>query len=286
MLDFEKKAVSFLYKHYNDSLKHVAESVRYSDYAKEKIYHSMQVIGAMRYIMKHEETFHSDDEHFMKCAKIATILHDVGRFSEIKMLYDNSIDGDAEIECDHGQTGCDILRNSPEYNDIMIYLPVKHHNKITDSLYEDEEFLSLKDENLKKKIEKIVFLVRDADKAANFYLFNNSLEKLFPNMFNASKKYKGQTWEMSDIVREDFLLKQLLRKVTLNNYLESQMHVLAWLFDMNYLPTIELVLKNGSLKKMLLNTICYCRFEEDKDFIKSAVNEFLLSRLKEEAVSF
>lgn len=279
-----ENSLQFLEKRYEDALKYVADSDYYADFAKEKIYHSMQVIGAMHYIMKHEETFQSDDEHFIKCAKIATILHDVGRFSEIKMLYDAKNAGKTDVVLDHGQTGCDILRSLPEYSDIMIYLPVKHHDKITGSYFEDAEFLNISNENLKRKVEKIIFLVRDADKAANFYLFNNSVEKLFPTMFNASKKYAGQSWNISAEAREDFVAKRLLRSESINNHLGSQMHLLAWLFDMNYRSTIDLVLKNGSLKKMLLNTICYCKDEEEKEFIKANVNEYLSLRLKEKTV--
>ena len=46
-----EEAVNQLKKHYAETKEYVKDSLLYSDYANEKIYHSMQVVGAMKYII-------------------------------------------------------------------------------------------------------------------------------------------------------------------------------------------------------------------------------------------
>ena len=281
-----QNAIKFLYNHYDDAKKYVADSEFYCEYVEEKIYHSMQVIGAMKYIMKHEKTFQNRDKDFLNYAKIATILHDVGRFEEIKRLYDaeknkNGKNSLWNSKLNHGYFGYEILKNSAEYNDPRIYIPVKHHGNMIEDLYEDEEFLSIKDEKLKKDIVEIIFLVRDADKTANYYLVTYGKYTKFPNVFKNSYTEEENSRPISPEAMEEFTGFSVVGRENSYNFATRYLNMLSWIFDINYLPSFDLIIKKGSLSKMA--DIVY---ENSKDpaaqtAIENAVADYLKMRYDE-----
>lgn len=255
MNKFAENAIRFLYQHYENANKYVKDSEFYTEYTKEKIYHSMQVVGAMKYIMKHEKTFQNRDEGFLNCALAATILHDVGRFEEIKRLFDEERNKGAQDSLwtsgfDHGYLGYEILKNSAEYNDPRIYIPVKHHGNMIEELYQDEEFSSIKDEKLKKEIAEIIFLARDADKTANIYLMTCNADTKFPLVFKNTFSAEDNARPISPEALEEFTGFMVVGREKACNYAARYLNVLSWIFDINYLPSFDLVIKNGSLMKI------------------------------------
>ena len=286
MNKYALNAVKFLYQHYENSKKYVADSEYYNEYNEEKIYHSMQVIGAMKYIMKHEKTFQNRDETFLNCAKIATILHDVGRFEEIKRLYDaeknrNKKDSLWNSNLNHGYIGYEILKNSAEYNDPRIYIPVKHHGNMIEELYADEEFATIRDEKLKKDIIEIIFLVRDADKTANFYLMTNGRHNKFPHVFKNDFSEKDNARPISPEALEEFTGFQVVGRENAYNYATRYLNVLSWIFDINYLPSFDLIIKNGSLSKMADIVFDNACDEAAQEVIENAVADYLKMRYDE-----
>lgn len=279
MNDIEKKAIAFLRNKYEYVRDYVSSSPCFLDYANEKMHHSMQVIGAMKYIMKNEKTFQNRDEYFLNRAKIATILHDVGRFEEIRLKFeDKKEDGLKMLLCskyNHGYLGYEILKNSSEYNDPRIYIPVKHHGGLTEALYSDEEFQSITDEKVKKEIEDIIKLVRDADKSANFYLFTSAGVKHFPNLFPRSKGQEDKVWDLSENTRNIIKSRRLMKSSEIQNYLDEAVHLLIWIYDINFMPSYDLIIKNGSLERSLKDVLHFCAKQEDKDFIVSETKSFI-----------
>ena len=279
MNKYALSAIKFLYTYYEDAKKYVADSAFYTEYTEEKIHHSMQVVGAMKYIMKHEPTFSGCDENFLNCAKIATILHDVGRFEELKRLYDAK-NGKSlwNSELDHGYLGYEILKNSSEYNDPRIYLPVKHHGHMIERLYEDEEFVQIEDEALKKQIEQIIFLVRDADKTANYYLLIDKARDKFYNIFKDTYSKEENALPIMPDVLADFADFQVISNKKKYNYATRYLNILSWLFDINYLPSIELVIKNGALDKLI---DFFCKIEKDaavQNIVRTTINRYLCQK--------
>ena len=279
-------AIKFLYQHYNDAKKYVEDSEFYTEYNEEKIHHSMQVVGAMKYIMKHEKTFQNRDEYFLQCAMIATILHDVGRFEEIKRLYDaqkseNKQDGLWVSRLDHGAMGYEILKNSAGYNDPRIYIPVKHHGNMIEELYADEEFYAIKDEKLKKDIVEIIFLTRDADKTANFYLMTYGGNKKFPNIFKNNYSDEENARPISQEALDDFTGFNVVKRENAYNYVTRYLNILSWIFDINYLPSFDLIIKNGSLSKMADIVFENNKDEALQEVIENAVADYLNMRYEE-----
>lgn len=279
-------AVKFLYDHYENAKKYVADSEYYNEYVEEKIHHSLQVIGAMKYIMKHEDTFKNRNEEFLNYAQIATILHDVGRFKEIKNLYDlekqgNSKDSLWTSKQDHGIYGYEILKSTPEYNNPRIYIPVKHHGHMIEELYEDEEFSSIKDEKLKKDIMEIIFLVRDADKAANYYLMTSGYDKRFPHVFQNPYSTKEDSTPIPTKSIEQFTQFEVVSREYTINFATRYLNVLSWVFDMNYIPTYDLIIKNNSLPKMADIFYSIAKDEEIQSVVEKTIADFLKMRYDE-----
>ena len=93
------------------------------------------------------------------------MLHDIARFDEIRERFLG-----AKGPFDHSVAGGEKLRKIPLYSDVRITLPIKHHGHLIGDFYKDEEYCAIADPVLKEEVEKILFLIRDADKIANFNL--------------------------------------------------------------------------------------------------------------------
>ena len=273
----EQKAISYLKSHYEKVREYVSPSPYLFDYADEKFYHSMQVIGAMKYIMKHEKTFQNRDENFMNFAKIATILHDIGRFEEIKQRFKETT---SHNKLSHGYLGAEILRNSAEYNDPRIYIPVRHHSGLAQDLYNDEEYKNINDEGLKEEISEIIKLVRDADKTANFYLFTSSGVKRLPHLFPRAQVKNKKLYELSENTKKIIKEHRLMKFSEINSELDDRICYLLWVFDINYQSSYDLIIRNGSFKRLMENVFTYCAKQEDKNFIKTEVEIYFKSGLR------
>ena len=88
----------------------------------------------------------------MRLARQAALFHDIGRFYEVENMYCRP-----QQPNNHARYGYDFLRQYPEYNDLRILLPVKHHSSMIEKLYEDYEFTNVEDPQRKFEIEKITF---------------------------------------------------------------------------------------------------------------------------------
>ena len=285
----EDKAILYLRKKYEKVRDLVSSAPYFLDYANEKFHHSMQVIGAMKYIMKHEKTFQNRDEMFLNFAKTATILHDIGRFEEIKLNFEEAKEDGRNIffrsKLNHGFLGYEILKNSAEYNDPRIYIPVKHHGGLEQDLYNDDEYKNINDINLKKDIEDIIKLVRDADKTANFYLFTSAGVLHFPNLFPRSRGHEGKKWQISENTKEIIKQHRLMKTAEIQNYLDEAIHLMIWIFDINYAPSYDLMIKNGSLRRTMEDVFAYCAEQKDKDFIKNEVLAYLETKCDKKLLS-
>lgn len=255
------KDEELLREHYRCCYAKVSDSDFFKLYADEKIRHSFQVIGTGNYIMRHEKVFAGREERFLLSAKLAYLFHDIGRFREIELLYD---------ECphpgrhDHSLYSYEIMKGFPEYARPEILLPVKHHGHMIEKLYEDTDFIEISDENLKNDILKIAFLVRDADKIANFYLMKDSQatgDKVFEHLFLANIK-KG---DISPKVAADFLSGKMPLLSEIKTAGDRILNYIAWLYDLNYEVSFDFCRRTGCFED-LLRTLD--KYNENKDLQK------------------
>ncbi len=194
---------------------------------KEKITHSYQVLEVGNFLLKEENVFKNWSSQRIKEARTALLLHDIGRFAEItsKIQF-------PEQSTDHGILGYNILANIPEYYNPRIIIPIKHHGHMIEDLYNDPEFYTIEDPQLKYEIEKITFLVRDADKIANFKLLSESGQDIW-KLFRLQKGLKEQT-PISEIVYQTFLKQEVIRIADAKTNSDFILLLICWIFDLNY----------------------------------------------------
>ena len=225
-----QKAKELLYEEYHKNFEIVKESPYHRRYVDEKIRHSLQVSGAGNGILKHEGYFQNRSEEFIDIAKTAILLHDIFRFNEVRILYETG------NRIDHGAMGAEFLKQFPEFNNVLITLPIKHHGHMIEALYEDEEYQSITDDKLKQDVLHIAFAVRDADKIANWQIVTNE--------FDFVKKvwlpFPEDDSEKQGILPPESWVYFSKQEVIPHGVVKTQtnagelLSTLCWLFDMNY----------------------------------------------------
>lgn len=241
------KAENLLRDYYLQCRGKVHDSDFYSLFADEKMTHSLQVIGAGNYIMRHEPYFQTDRADLQRCAKLAYLFHDIGRFTEIERRYEEE---PTPQRHKHAIYSCDILQRYPEYTRAEILLPIKYHSCMIEELYNAPEFLSIGDSQLKQDILHITYLVRDADKIANLYLMKTSeaqSDKVFNDLFLERKPFG----DVSPAILEAFFAHKvapLAEVVTANDWIVCYM---SWIFDLNYKSSFDFCDKTGCFDNLL-----------------------------------
>ena len=225
-----EKAKELLYSEYQKNFEIVKDSPYHKRYVDEKIRHSLQVSGAGNGILKHETYFQNRAPEFVDIAKTSILLHDIFRFSEVRILYETG------NKVDHGVLGADFLKKLPDFNSVLITLPIKHHGHMIECMYEDAEYQNIKDEQLKEDIKHIAFAVRDADKIANWQIIVNEFDFVktvwLPHPEDSSETQSTippEAWEY--FTRQEVIPHSIIKTHTNAGEMIS---TLCWLFDINY----------------------------------------------------
>lgn len=225
-----QKAKELLYEEYHKNFEIVKESPYHRRYVDEKIRHSLQVSGAGNGILKHESYFQNRSEEFIDIAKTAILLHDIFRFNEVRILFETG------NRIDHGAMGAEFLKQFPEFNNVLITLPIKHHGHMIEALYEDEEYQSITDDKLKQDVLHIAFAVRDADKIANWQIVTHEFDfvkKVWLPFPEDNSEEQGmlppESWAYFS--KQEVVPHGVVKTQTNAGEILS---MLCWLFDMNY----------------------------------------------------
>ena len=268
-----QQAWQLLRKDYKKCLEKVKDSEFFTAYAEEKYIHSQQVLGAGNYILKHEPWFAQKSQEFIDMTKAAVLLHDIGRFAQICGQYH-----DRDAKFDHGPMGAEILKQIPEFNDIRITLPIKHHGHLIEDFYADEEWKSINDENLKDEIEQIIFAIRDADKIANFNLIMYDKKMLMPLFVPYLENVKDKRRIISDRVLEDFFAHTTVKHANIATQADDMLTYIGWIYDINYSSSIDFC-KKLNLTNMMFDTLQ--TFHDDKELnvrLKRELNDYINKR--------
>ena len=228
-----EKAKQLLRSEYENNFEIVKNSHYHKCYMNEKIRHSWQVAGAGNGILRNEKYFKDKSADFIEIAKTAILLHDIFRFSEIRIMYQEN------KKIDHGIKGAEFLSKFTEFNNPLILLPVKHHGHMIEDFYKDENYCSIKDDEFKEQIEKIIFAVRDADKIANWQILTKEYTDIrivwlpYPDDFSESQGV------VTDAVWESFINGEVVLHKHLHTNADCVVSVIAWVFDINYKYSID-----------------------------------------------
>lgn len=229
-----------------------------------KMRHTYQVAEMSRYIATKLQLSEED----IKLAELIGILHDIGRFEQLEQY--SSFDDSKNV--DHANLGVSILFDSglirefvqEENHDFIIQKAIRNHNK-----YQIEEGLSQR-ELLYTKI------IRDADKADNFYV------KAYVDFRVQYGKEQIGDQTISDKVYQAIqdhhcvLLKD--RKTNMDEWISY----LAWVFDFNFSVSLKWIVEKGYLD-ILLNRINYTNVEtrEKMKIIEKEIMEYVQNAIKE-----
>lgn len=223
-----KKEKIILQNEYNRSQAIVKDSDYHNLFVNEKLVHSLQVFDAGNYLIRNENIFKNWSIKLIRLARVAVLFHDIGRFQEVINLYHTP-----DQPNDHSLMGCDFLLAYPEYRDLRILLPVKHHGHLIEELYQDPDFYTIEDRQFKYEIEKIAFLVRDADKIANFKLLahsNHDIRRLFHIELNA----KLERTPLSPKVLPCVFEHKVVNRADIETVSDTILSLICWIFDLNY----------------------------------------------------
>ena len=198
-----------------------------------KIYHSLRVME----ISKKIATNMGLENEKIELATLIGLLHDIGRFEQFKIYQTYS---DLE-SIDHGDLGADILKQNnfirnfikeAKYDEIILK-SVQNHNKykIADDLNKEEKLFCK--------------IVRDADK----------IDILYEAIFWKNGREEIQNDLISDKVYNEFLNKKLIKKDKnmKKNGIDKLVLMLAFVFDINFHESLEILKKEDYLNKILNN---------------------------------
>mgnify|MGYP004670839217 FL=1 len=251
-----------------ECLQKVANDKFFVGYTKEKIRHSYQVMGAGNYIVPRVKWLKSKDSEYVDMVKSAVLLHDICRFAEIeeKCLHNRQID--------HGVAGGEFLRTVPEFSDIRIWLPIKHHGHLIEALYADEEYQNIADEELKQEVARICFIIRDADKIANLRMFayEPQMRYLFLGKKDIVPEVDGhisaKVWQEADTYTTFSRGADATPADRMAGYL-------SWYYDINYQYSIDFCNKLNVTPRLLEFFKWICVDEAFKNKLLARFADFL-----------
>ncbi len=225
-------------------------------YANEKYRHSLQVMGAANYLLQHISEVQGISAEKLEIIKTAVLLHDIGRFTEIALHLKSQ-------KCDHGVVGAEFLQSLSQFNEIRIWLPVRHHGHLIEELYADEQFRQIENKALQKEVEHICFIIRDADKIANMNMLTHE-ENILP-LFLGIKKYNPQVdGVLSPEVLQEAFEDQTITRSYLKTAADFSVWYISWFKDINYQIAIDFCKKLDILPNLLKILDKYCMDEKFK----------------------
>ena len=201
-----------------------------------KIIHTYEVVKKSEYITKQLML----NEEDICLAKIIALLHDIGRFEQIKVFGEFN-----DKNIDHADYGVKILfedgliRNFvkvPDY-DKIIYETIYNHNKFQIKGQLDDRAL------LHSKI------IRDADKLDNFRVKEKDrLEDMFPKIYN---KNTAAYETISFNVYNDFLAHKCIKLNDRKTIIDYWLCVIAFIYDLNFNVSLKFVKENDYVNKLI-----------------------------------
>lgn len=209
---------------------------------KLKVVHTYEVVRKSEYIAKGLDL----DEENIELAKLIALLHDIGRFEQVKQKQD-FLDNTG---FDHADYGVKILFEenlirkftSDEQYDDIIKKSIYNHNK-----YKIEEGL----EDKKLLHSKII---RDADKLDNFRVKETeNFINIFPSAYNPETiNYE----EICPKVYKDFMNHKSIKLGDCKTFIDHWICAIAFIFDLNFDISLKYI-KNKNYIDILINRIEY-----------------------------
>lgn len=218
MIDFEKAKVAF--KEYLQDYD--------SKYGKIelKIRHTYGVVKASEYITSNLLL----DKEDIELAKLIALLHDIGRFEQIKQ-FDCFIDN-KNIE--HAELGNEILF---EKNLIRKFIKDKQYDNIISKAILNHNKLAIEN-NLNERELLHAKIIRDADKLDNFRVKS---EEDFENIIDNANRENLENSMISEKIFNDFMSSKVIISQDRKTYLDFWVSFIAFIFDFNFISGLKYI---------------------------------------------
>ncbi len=226
-----------------------------------KIRHTYEVINKSEYIA---EGLKLDKEN-IELAKTIALLHDIGRFEQVKRFKEFN---DKNIE--HAEFGVKALLEDglitqfidDRSYDNIIYKAIYNHNKFKiENDVNSKELLHCK-------------IIRDADKLDNFRVKQkDELEDIFPKIYNKETiNYEN----ISSKVYEDFMKHKCIKLEDRKTIIDYWVCVIAFIFDLNFDISLQYV-KEKNYIDILIDRIEYKNYDtkQKMEDIRKCAKEYI-----------
>lgn len=229
---------------------------------KLKIKHTYEVVRMSEYISKELSLSEEDIE----LAKLIALLHDIGRFEQVKRTSDFIDNGDF----DHADYGVKVLfedgliRNfidDTKYDNIIKKAIYNHNKYKIDYGLEEKELLHSK-------------VIRDADKLDNFRVKETEhLKNIFPSVYNPETlNYE----EISDSVYNAIVNRRCIKSEDRKTQIDYWASYIAFIFDLNFEASLK-YLKEKNYINIMTDRIEYKNktTQERMEKIRKIANEYI-----------
>ncbi len=232
---------------------------------ERKIAHTHRTVEVAKKIVEELQL----DEENKKLAELIALLHDIGRFEQVKR-YNTYVDKNS---VDHGDLGVEILFEQglikkfveDRKYDKIIYLAIKNHNKfrIQEGLNE-QELLHCK-------------IIRDADKTDIFVAFLEETNKDGGTLYDYKEIGKQKLSEaLLQGLRE---YKQVERKY-MENEIDDYINTITFLFDYNFSTGLRIIKENNYIEKMINAINIHEETKEQFNEILNIANTYIEKRIE------
>ena len=259
MIDIKKAKIAFknFLEQYDDK-EHVS--------FKLKVVHTYHVAENARKIA--EELNLNAEE--IELAELIGILHDMGRFEELKVL--NELNS---VKFNHAMHGSKMLF---EQGLIKKFIEDRQYDEIIKKAIENHSKLEIED-GLDKRTLLHSKIIRDADKLDNYRVKKEeSIEAIFPTRVN--KKEDMEESLLSDKVYDAVLNKRCVDIHDRITPLDFWVCILAFTFDLNFDVTYKIVKENDYIN-VLIDRFNYKDKEtkERMENIREIINKFVEEKI-------
>ncbi len=225
-----------------------------------KVVHTYHVVDNATMISKKLGLSEED----VKLAALIGILHDIGRFDELKNLKKFDSVGN-----DHAMFASKILFeeglitkfiDTDEYNEVIRKAVENHSRKQIEDGLTDKELLHAK-------------IIRDADKLDNYRVkIEENVENIFPGVINTKEDVENSL--ISDAVYNSIMREECVDVKDRKYPLDCWLCALAFAFDINFKETLRIVKENDYIN-IMIDRFKYTRSKEKMDKIKKVLNDFV-----------
>lgn len=255
MIDIQKAKIAFkdFLEQYEDK-KHLS--------FKLKVVHTYHVSENARKIAEKLNLSGED----IKLAKLIGLLHDIGRFEELKVTNEFN-----SVKFEHAAYGSKMLF---EQGIIRKFIEDSQYDEIIKKAIENHSKLEI-EEGLDERTLLHSKIIRDADKLDNYRVKKDErIEVIFPTRVN--KKEDMEESLLSDKVYETILSQKCLDIHDRVTPLDFWVCILAFIFDLNFDVTYKIVKENDYIN-ILIDRFDY-KDKETKnrmEDIRVIINKFI-----------